>query len=290
MKAFKFLIVVDRSLDDQHNHGFRTMELPSKPTTGWTLKINDDPALFQISKTTDGGTTWTPVTPSLTNGLNAYQKCMFMYDANPVWVGVDIPSAITGEGTSHFVMHTADGGVTWMPENISLSTNAFSLFFLNGNTGWLTTDYVGSFTNKEVIAAYNNSGITFSNASLNGPWLARNFNPDTYFIFNGDGRTTEMGVFGGVTGSVIGNYSVTSYSGVTGNISIEGTNYPVAGQFITADSISVNPGIVISGSLSKMYPNILQGNWTGSITNYSSNVALTINSNGKHIKSKQPEW
>jgi photosystem II stability/assembly factor-like uncharacterized protein len=259
-------------------------------TTGWTLKINDDygnPAIFQISKTTDGGVTWTPVTSSLTSGLNAYQKCMFMYDANHVWVGVDIPSSMTGYATSHFVMHTADGGVTWVQENISLPTNPFSLFFLNGNTGWLTTDYTGSLTNKGVIAAYNNSGITFSNASLNGPWLARIFNPDTYLIFDRDGRITELGAFGGVTGSVIGNYSVTSYGGLTGNISIGGTNYPLAGQFITADSISVNPGLTTTvGSLSKMNPNTLQGNWTGSIPNSTNNygsIALSVNSSGQII-------
>jgi len=242
---------------------------------GWAVGPNS-----RIIKTSNGGSTWTPVTSSLTSGLNTYQKCMFMLDANHIWIGEDVPSSSTGETTSHFLMHTADGGTTWAQDNISLSSSAFSIFFWDGNTGWLTGDYSSSFTNKGVIAAYHDSGISFSNANLNGPWLARNFNPDTYVIFDGAGRITEMGVFGGVTGSVIGNYSVTSYGGITGTITIESTNVPLAGQFITADSISVNPGLVTGGSLARMYANTLQGNWTGSITNYNNNLAFTVNSNG----------
>jgi len=242
---------------------------------GWAVGPNS-----RIIKTSNGGSTWTPVTSSLTSGLNTYQKCMFMLDANHIWIGEDVPSSSTGETTSHFLMHTADGGTTWAQDNISLSSSAFSIFFWDGNTGWLTGDDIGSITNKGVIAAYHDSGITFSNTYLNGPWLARNFNPDTYFIFDGAGRITEMGVYGGVTGSVIGNYSVTSYGGITGTITIGSTNVPLAGQFITADSISVNPGLVTGGSLARMYANTLQGNWIGSITNYNTNLAFTVNSNG----------
>ena len=242
---------------------------------GWAVGPNS-----RIVKTTNGGGSWTSVTPSLTAGLNTYQKCMFMYDANHVWIGEDVPSSSTGQTTSHFLMHTIDGGTTWAQDNFSLSSSAFSLFFLNGNTGWLTGDDIGSLTNKGVIAAYHDSGITFSNTSLNGPWLARNFNPDTYFIFDGNGRITEMGVYGGVTGSVIGNYSVTSYGGITGTITIGSSNFPLAGQFITADSISITPGLVTGGSLARMNTNTLQGNWTGSITNYNNSLALTVNSNG----------
>jgi hypothetical protein len=73
---------------------------------------------------------------------------------------------------------------------------------------------------------------------------------------------------------------VTSYGGITVTITIDGTNYPFAGQFITADSISVNPGLVTGASLARMYANTLQGNWIGSITNYNNNLAFTVNSNG----------
>ncbi len=265
---------------DNTSHGIYTMTSCGAlqfidANNGWAVGPNS-----RIVKTTNGGGAWTTVTSSLTSGLNTYQKCMFMYDANHVWIGEGVPSATTGQTTSNFLMHTADGGTTWVKDNISLSSSAFSLFFLNGNTGWLTGDYSSSFTNKGVIAAYHDSGISFSNTYLNGPWLARNFNPDAYFIFDGNGSITEMGVYGGVTGSVIGNYSVTSYGGVTGNFSIGGTNYPLAGQFITADSISITPGLVIGASLSRMSANTLQGNWTGSITNYNTSLALSINSNG----------
>lgn len=265
---------------DNTSHGIYTMASCGAlqfidAYNGWAVGPNS-----RIVKTSDGGNSWTSVTPSLTSGLNTYQKCMFMYDANHIWIGEDVPSSTTGQTTSHFLMHTTDGGTTWVQDNISLTSSAYSLFFLNGNTGWLTSDYSSSFTNKGVIAAYHDSGISFSNSYLNGPWLARNFDPDTYFIFDGSGRITEMGVYGGVTGSVIGNYSVTSYGGITGTITIRSISYPLAGQFITADSISITPGLVTGGSLARMNANTLQGNWTGSITNYNNNLALTVNSNG----------
>ncbi|MGC9151407.1 MAG: leucine-rich repeat protein [Microbacter sp.] len=118
---------------------------------GWAVGPNS-----RIVKTTDGGTTWTPVTPSLTSGLNTYQKCMFMYDANHIWIGEDVPSSTTGQTTSHFLMHTLDGGTTWVQDNISLSSSAFSLFFWDTNTGWLTGDYTYSngVAGKGVIASY----------------------------------------------------------------------------------------------------------------------------------------
>lgn len=269
--------------NDATSHGVYTMESCGDikfidANNGWAVGPNS-----RIVKTNDGGNSWTPVTSSLTSGLNTYQKCMYMYDANHIWIGEDVPSSTTGQTASHFLMHTVDGGTTWVQDNISLSSSAFSLFFLNGNTGWLTSDYdysSGSVPNKGIIAAYHDSGITFSNTYLNGPWLARNFNPDTYFIFDGNGRITEMGVYGGVTRSDIGNYSVTSYGGITGLITIGSTNYPLAGQFITADSISITPGLVTGGSLARMNANTLQGNWTGTITNY-GNITLFVNSSGQ---------
>ncbi len=134
---------------------------------GWAVGPNS-----RIVKTSNGGASWTPVTPSLTNGLNTYQKCMFMYDANHVWIGEDVPSSSTGQTTSHFLMHTVDGGTTWAQDNFSLSSSAFSLFFLNGNTGWLTGDDIGSLTNKGVIAICNFTTSKSVNVTAGGLYTA----------------------------------------------------------------------------------------------------------------------
>jgi photosystem II stability/assembly factor-like uncharacterized protein len=52
----------------------------------------------RIFRTINGGTTWTKMNAGI--GSNAYHKCLFMLDANNIWIGADIPDA-SGESKSH---------------------------------------------------------------------------------------------------------------------------------------------------------------------------------------------
>jgi len=121
----------------------------------------------------------------------------------------------------------------------------------------------------------------YSNASLNGPWLGVNFEPDMYLIFDGNGNINEMGSFyNHETVINLGTYSVTSSGYLSGNIKIDNQNFALTGQFITPDSIDMGDRI---HSLLKI-PNAgaLAGSWSGGIvsSNY-ENFNISVNSSGK---------
>lgn len=122
----------------------------------------------------------------------------------------------------------------------------------------------------------------YSNGTLSGAWLARNFNPDTYMIFDGNGTVLEMGVYyDHVATSSIGTYSVTTGGVLSGSISMDGQVHPLTGQFINTDSVSgIQTGGSIPGTLSRISnPGLLAGNWTGSINNLGA-ISFTVNSTG----------
>lgn len=157
---------------DNSSHGVDTLTNSQDiqfvdANTGWAVGPNS-----RIVKTTDGGTTWTTVTSSLTQGLNTYQKTLFMYDANHIWISEGVPAAsgqYAGESQSHFLMHTNDGGNTWIKDNISLSNAVFSIYFWDLNHGWLTGD---SWENSNSIAAYKNTTAASVNISAGGLYAA----------------------------------------------------------------------------------------------------------------------
>lgn len=128
------------------------------------------------------------------------------------------------------------------------------------------------------LLCISNVSAQYSNASLNGPWFARNFEPDTYMIFDGNGNVNELGSYGGVTDSNVGTYSVTAGGYLSGTLLIDDQTYPFAGQFITSDSIIFADGI---HSFSKIVnPGALSGTWTGTIVDEGT-FLFTVNSSGQ---------
>lgn len=129
---------------DSVSHGVDTMTNCGNikfidANNGWAIGPNS-----RMVRTINGGASWTPVTSSYTNNLNAYQKSLFMYDATHVWVSADLPNAY-GSPVSHIVMHTADGGSTWTKDANAFDYSVFSIFFYDLNNGWLTKDYGGIY-------------------------------------------------------------------------------------------------------------------------------------------------
>lgn len=102
--------------------------------------------LGRILKTTNGGESWTKI--DVGSIPNAYLKCIYMLDANKIWIGAGIPDDF-GNSKSEVVIHTADGGASWSTESIGLTGAAFSIFFWDANTGWLTADkgFIGAYKN-----------------------------------------------------------------------------------------------------------------------------------------------
>jgi photosystem II stability/assembly factor-like uncharacterized protein len=218
--------------NDATTHGIDTMTSCGAlqfvdANNGWAVGPNS-----RIVKTTDGGNSWTTVTSSLTSGLNTYQKCMFMLDANHIWIGEDVPSSTTGQTTSHFLMHTADGGTTWTQDNISLASAAFSIFFWDGNTGWLTGDYSSSSGNKGLIAAYAITPpktVNISAGGLSTALTATELNSVSNLTITGtiDARdfVTMRDNMPALSILDISGANIVAYSGSAGTVAIN-TTYP----------------------------------------------------------------
>lgn len=132
-----------------------------------------------------------------------------------------------------------------------------------------------------VLLLTNYSIAQYSNASLNGPWMTTTDN-DSYILFDGNGNITEFGVYGGVTGSNVGTYSITSSGAITGNFSIFSMDF--TGQMTDANTASIT--IVGVGTLPLdriVYPGALAETLTGTFVadNSTNNVVLTVDENGE---------
>ena len=121
----------------------------------------------------------------------------------------------------------------------------------------------------------------YSNTSLTGAWYGKGFEPDAYLIFDGNGNIREIGAYGGVVDANVGTYTVTGAGFLSANLKLGDETYPLTGQFITSDSISVGAGI----SLLKI-PDAaaLSGTWSGGITNsIYENINITIDTSGSVV-------
>jgi photosystem II stability/assembly factor-like uncharacterized protein len=155
-------------------------------SNGWVVGDSSS----KILKTTDGGSTWTPITNAgLTS--DSYCKCVFFIDANTGWIGANIPIT-TGITPQRAILHTTNGGTSWTgqyPDFLFDSTEThteavFSMFFTNSSTGWLTGDagIIGHTTNggSTGIAAEKNNIPTAFSLKQNYP---NPFNPSTQISY-----------------------------------------------------------------------------------------------------------
>ncbi len=124
-----------------------------------------------VSKTTNGGTTWT--TANITGpGVNALISDLHAVDGNTAWV-VTAPSSA---GTNaNRIWKTTDGGATWTQQTSGYTSASFAnhIYFWDANNGWTSGDpkpVGGSFEMYKT----SNGGAT---------WTAV---PNVISAFNGD--------------------------------------------------------------------------------------------------------
>ncbi len=98
----------------------------------------------KILRTTNGGTSWTLVTNT---GISSNSACyaVFFLNANTGWIG--------NSSTNQKVLHTRDGGASWITQSVPVQYSIFSIHFADANNGWLTSDYGG-------IARTTTAGVT----------------------------------------------------------------------------------------------------------------------------------
>jgi len=99
-------------------------------------------------RTTNGGVNWNPISntgvPPGSDNVG-----LFFLDANTGWVGNQL------SGNSPIVLHTTDGGSFWTMQNPIVQFKVFSIYFVDGDNGWLSADFGG-------IAHTTNGGGTTS--------------------------------------------------------------------------------------------------------------------------------
>jgi photosystem II stability/assembly factor-like uncharacterized protein len=88
--------------------------------------------LTQILKTTNGGTTWTPVTGS------------YWYLRDICFTSTTVGYAVGGSG--NILLQTTDGGTTWT-KNTSIPYDLYSISFADANTGWVCGSGIYKTTN-----------------------------------------------------------------------------------------------------------------------------------------------
>jgi len=182
MKYFLVILCLAGSLAAYNYHG---CALAPDNLNGWVVCIDT----FLVFKTTNGGQTWQ--TQALPIGTNTFYDVTCV-DALKAWTSGDLGQ----------VLHTDDGGGSWVIQPIVLSKNATRLYFLNADDGWVvggngtvgrTTDggntWEQNFTPHYQAEYY---GLNFTDA-LHG-WIVAGY-PDS--LATGQGyvdRSTDGGI------------------------------------------------------------------------------------------------
>jgi photosystem II stability/assembly factor-like uncharacterized protein len=92
--------------------------------------FNNTPNKFSLLKTTDGGTSWTPVTfPSLPGNIGTTQINALHFS--------DMQHGLAaGGGSESFILYTADGGATWTLEEVGTTVSWYTMKFSDALTGY----------------------------------------------------------------------------------------------------------------------------------------------------------
>ncbi len=115
-------------------------------STGWLLYYGIDLATF-ISKTTDGGITW-----SIPYNLpGEYYDAMFFLDENYGWAG-----------TIWAVIKTTDGGASWTQHSANLAGSPMCIRFADHQIGWISSNTLGSYD----ISKSTDGGMTWFNQNF----------------------------------------------------------------------------------------------------------------------------
>ena len=150
---------------------------------GWAWANSNTYGFLELLRTTDGGQTWTDVSPY---DLNFAGYGGYFLDAKTAWVQI-VPEA---SGTADGLAHTTNGGKTWtVTKNELPFVPASSFHFLNQNTGWAQTIDVGAGNAYIQLYRTQDSGVTWHPIIITPPEPETNPAKGTIHLCNicGDG-------------------------------------------------------------------------------------------------------
>jgi photosystem II stability/assembly factor-like uncharacterized protein len=163
----------------------------ANPDTGWAFGgdhgnyptfINRRVVLY----TTNGGNTW------------GFQYSVSGNSYPPI-ITAHFVSSTEGYAACEYgdIIHTSNGGTTWIETNPVSSYSLFGIYFSNTNTGWVTGEYLG-VPHVASISKTTDAGITWNTQSFG----TDEYIQDVYFIDDFTGWAVG-GSFGGSGASTI---------------------------------------------------------------------------------------
>lgn len=141
---------------------FSSLQMIS-PRTGWALRWTRNPgradaAVLAPARTTDGGRTWSDVTPSAARPLltpTATTGTLFALGGERAWFAVSRQRAHRPVDTVVFA--TSDGGRTWRSSPAFASLGSPSMLdFTDADHGWLVADR-GAAMGSDAVAVFSTS-------------------------------------------------------------------------------------------------------------------------------------
>jgi photosystem II stability/assembly factor-like uncharacterized protein len=182
-----------------------------------------------IWKTTNGGTSWTPITTTNTDTLRAVWftddttgfacgakgRIIRTFDAGLTWDtvpsgtnnllrSITFPTPQTGYacGGNGVILKSTDSGNTWVPQVSPLTQDLINIRFLNADTGYACSS-LGTFLNGYVIRTYD-GGATWDTVHANAQGLLGLAIADANTIVAGGGNQTIVrSTDGGQTWSTV---------------------------------------------------------------------------------------
>ncbi len=111
-----------------------------------------------VSKTTNGGTTWTATTVSGPGG-NALVSDIHAIDANTAFI---VTAPHTAGANANRIWKTTNGGTSWTQQTSAYGTNSFAnhIYFWDANNGWTSGDPIAD--GKFEMYKTTNGGTTWT--------------------------------------------------------------------------------------------------------------------------------
>lgn len=136
------------------------------PNTVWAKAYdgsNPSGYIREITRTNDGGATWTPGAITFTNSANYGVSNLFAVDYTTAYACM---FPITGTGGA--IVKTTDGGTTWNIQSSAPFTNSWADFvhFFDANNGVCMGDPIATTTSDFVIYTTTNGGANWTQVPL----------------------------------------------------------------------------------------------------------------------------
>lgn len=128
-------------------NGFQLLQMID-PNTGWLVTSD------QVLRTTDGGRTWTDVSPPTTGPLTARQFSAATFHSGELgWLANSRMQ--NGHPVGVTVFHTTDGGRNWSAGSLGSSSQGFAttITFVDATHGWILVND-GAFAGSDAIGLF----------------------------------------------------------------------------------------------------------------------------------------